>query len=62
VQSGYRNRYGHPAAPVMQRYREQQVEVVVSPRCGAARWRSAEPQNVACLRQDEPRYWRHVVP
>ena len=62
VQSGYRNRYGHPAAPVMQRYREQQVEVAVSPRCGAARWRSVEPQNVACLRQDAPRYWRHVVP
>lgn len=62
VQAGYRNRYGHPAPPVMQRYYGQGIQVVNSPQCGAARWRSDAPQNVACTRQEEPHYWRHDVP
>jgi len=62
VQAGYRNRYGHPAPPVMQRYDAQGIQVVNSPHCGAARWRSDAPQNVACTRQEEPHYWRHDVP
>ncbi len=62
VQAGYRNRYGHPAAPVLDRYVALGTHLVLSPRCGAARWRSAEPQNVACMREDERHYWAHDVP
>ncbi|NBW51169.1 MAG: DNA internalization-related competence protein ComEC/Rec2 [Betaproteobacteria bacterium] len=62
VQAGYRNRYGHPAVPVLERYAALGTHLVLSPRCGAARWRSAEPQNVACMREDERHYWAHDVP
>jgi competence protein ComEC len=62
VQAGYRNRYGHPAAGVVERYAGQRINLVISPRCGAAQWRSVEPQNVACLREDERKYWHHDVP
>jgi competence protein ComEC len=62
VQAGYRNRYGHPAAEVQARYADLRINLVTSPRCGAARWRSVEPQNVACLREDERKYWHHHVP
>nr|WP_315495683.1 DNA internalization-related competence protein ComEC/Rec2 [uncultured Rhodoferax sp.] len=62
VQAGYRNRFGHPAPPVLARYAEAGTHLVSSPRCGAMRWRSAQPQNVACTREDERRYWHHLVP
>ena len=62
VQAGYRNRFGHPAAPVLERYRALGVEVIESPRCGAARWQSADPAQVACQRQIAPRYWHHRLP
>lgn len=62
VQAGYRNRYGHPAAQVVARYAELRINLVSSPRCGAAHWRSGEPQNVACMREDDRRYWSHDVP
>ena len=62
LQAGYRNRYGHPAAPVVARYEAVGTHLVLSPRCGAARWHSAEPQNVACMREDERHYWAHDVP
>ena len=58
VQAGYRNRYGHPAAPVMQRYRAQGVNVVTSTGCGAALWSSAQPLHLACERRSKPRYWQ----
>ncbi|MCD2513657.1 DNA internalization-related competence protein ComEC/Rec2 [Comamonas endophytica] len=58
VQAGYRNRYGHPAAPVVQRYREQRVNLLSSPACGAAQWSSARPQQVVCERARQPRYWQ----
>jgi competence protein ComEC len=35
-QAGYRNRFGHPAPPVLARYRERGIRVVDSARCGAA--------------------------
>ena len=62
VQAGYRNRFGHPAAPVLDRYRQRGVAVIDSPRCGAARWHSADPARVACQREIAPRYWHHRFP
>ena len=62
VQAGYRNRFGHPAAPVAERYRERGIPVVETARCGAARWSSTTPAEVACERQRAPHYWRHRVP
>lgn len=62
VQAGYRNRFGHPAPEVLERYAERGVSVVQSPRCGAARWTSQQPGHVACERETGRRYWQHVVP
>ena len=50
VQAGYRNRFGHPAPEVLQRYAQRQVPVVESARCGAATWSSARPDVVECER------------
>jgi competence protein ComEC len=61
VQAGYRNRFGHPAAAVLQRYREAGIPVVDSPRCGAATWRSVEASAVGCWRESAPRYWQHRI-
>ncbi|MDH6168278.1 competence protein ComEC [Variovorax boronicumulans] len=62
VQAGYRNRFGHPAADVMARYAEHGVRVVESARCGAARWLSTRPDDVACERERHARYWQHRMP
>ena len=62
VQTGYRNRFGHPAIPVVARYEALGITLVQSPRCGAMAWHSDDPQNVACTRVQEGRYWHHLVP
>lgn len=65
VQSGYRNRFGHPAAVVSARLNERQIPVVDSPHCGAFTWKSwqpQQPQNGACTRLQALRYWHHHVP
>jgi competence protein ComEC len=62
VQAGYRNRFGHPAAPVLARYEERQVRVFDSAHCGAASWRSDLPQRVPCQRKQALRYWHHRAP
>jgi competence protein ComEC len=62
LQAGYRNRFGHPAAPVMARYAERDIQVIDSARCGAAHWRSDQPQAVVCQRELGRRYWQHRVP
>jgi competence protein ComEC len=62
VQSGYRNRYGHPAAVVMQRYRDRGIVVHDSPHCGAMTWRSDRATQVLCARAEEMHYWSHRVP
>ncbi|HWI83787.1 DNA internalization-related competence protein ComEC/Rec2 [Ramlibacter sp.] len=62
LQAGYRNRFGHPAAPVMARYRDRRITVIESARCGAATWRSDAPAAVRCQREAAPRYWLHRVP
>jgi len=62
VQNGYRNRYGHPAAPVVERYRARGIALVDSPHCGAMHWRSVQPEALACERQLQARYWQHRPP
>jgi competence protein ComEC len=62
VQSGYRNRFGHPNSAVLERYRERGVRVFDSPHCGAMTWQSWNPQFVACERTLGLRYWHHRVP
>ena len=60
-QAGYRNRFGHPAAGVLARYRERGIAVVASPQCGAWQWPGAA-ETVAdanCLRVVRRRYWHH---
>jgi competence protein ComEC len=59
VQSGYRNRFGHPAPVVLERYAQRGIPWVGSPECGAATWRSAEPDAVVCQREVHRRYWHH---
>ena len=62
IQSGYRNRYGHPAVSVAQRYADQQIMVHDSPHCGAMRWTSNQPLRLDCTRMMQERYWSHQVP
>ena len=59
AQAGYRNRFGHPVDSVLARYSERGIQVVKSPVCGAAFWRSAQPGEVLCQRQLGARYWHH---
>jgi competence protein ComEC len=61
AQSGYRNRFGHPVASVVARYDERGIALVRSSQCGAASWRSLEPDRIACQRQAGLRYWHHVT-
>lgn len=58
VQSGYRNRFGHPADTVLERFRQRGIGWVNSPDCGAATWRSEEPASVRCQREMTRRYWK----
>ena len=62
VQNGYRNRFGHPAAAVLERYQERNIRLFDSPHCGAATWRSDAPDQVQCDREQRKRYWNHRVP
>ena len=62
IQSGYRNRFGHPVAEVLARYIERGVRIADSPRCGAMRWNSAQPDAVRCEREHAARYWHHRMP
>ena len=59
AQAGYRNRFNHPVASVLQRYTDRQIYVVKSPRCGSATWRSEQADEVLCHRQQFKRYWHH---
>jgi competence protein ComEC len=61
-QSGYRNRFNHPAPEVAQRYIERNIQLITSPRCGAATWRSDQAQTVVCQREKNKRYWHHQIP
>jgi competence protein ComEC len=59
VQAGYRNRFGHPAPEVQARYLQQGAKLVKTADCGAATWRSAQPGEVHCQREQGRRYWHH---
>ncbi|MEO6361619.1 MAG: DNA internalization-related competence protein ComEC/Rec2 [Caldimonas sp.] len=59
-QAGYRNRFGHPAADVLERYRERGIAIVASPDCGAWTWRADGPQAGVCQRDLGRRYWHHI--
>ena len=59
-QAGHLNRYGHPAAPVLARYRERGIDIVDSPTCGAWTWLSASrdgPPRSRCERAENRHYW-----
>jgi competence protein ComEC len=62
VQAGYRNRFGHPAQLVLERYRMRGVAVIDSPHCGAVLWQSGKAGDVACERELARRYWLHRLP
>ena len=62
VQSGYRNRYGHPAPPVMSRYQDAGITVFNSPQCGAMRWKTEDAERLECERTRILRYWHHRAP
>jgi len=62
VQAGYRNRFGHPAPSVLERYAQRNVHLVDTAGCGAARWQSAQPRQLDCQRRSDPRYWQHRLP
>jgi competence protein ComEC len=62
VQAGYRNRFGHPASPVLVRYHERQISVIDTPHCGASHWQSWQADQIACERETQARYWHHRAP
>ena len=62
VQAGYRNRFGHPAASVLERYNARNIKVIDTSHCGALLWASAKPQETRCQREIAKRYWHHQVP
>ncbi|MEX8498430.1 DNA internalization-related competence protein ComEC/Rec2 [Leptothrix ochracea] len=64
VQAGYRNRYGHPAKDVLERYQTGHAHVLRSDRCGAMHWHSAQAALSAtpwCERERRQRYWHAVM-
>ena len=70
-QAGYRNRFGHPAPDVLQRYRERGIMIVQTPACGAWLWPASKGQAGSgdgrenglgggdCYRDVARRYWHH---
>jgi len=60
-QAGYRNRFGHPAEEVLDRYRERGIAIVASPACGAWQWRADGAAAGDCQREVARRYWHHPM-
>jgi len=58
IQAGYRNRFGHPAAAVVERYEARAIGVLRSDRCGAWTWRQ-RAGTMTCERESARRYWHH---
>jgi competence protein ComEC len=57
AQSGYKNRFGHPAAEVLQRYVSHGAVWFNSVQCGALTWRSNAVSPV-CERALQPHFWQ----
>ncbi len=58
VQAGYRNRFGHPAPPVLARYAERGIAVRRTDACGAWTWQPGEGDPPGhCQREERRRYW-----
>jgi competence protein ComEC len=57
IQAGHRNRYGHPAPDVVERYRSRGIAIMATTACGQARWSSTAPEEVRCHRALARRYW-----
>jgi competence protein ComEC len=64
AQSGYRNRHGHPALVVQQRYQVAGVPLLTSAACGAFEWWSGQgpPSADGCWRERRVRYWQQPAP
>jgi competence protein ComEC len=60
-QAGHRNRYGHPAPDVLERYRERAIEIKATPSCGAWRWGPRSAPDGVCQRDAAHRYWHHAA-
>ncbi len=64
-QAGYRNRFGHPAPEVLQRYRDRGVATAITPACGAWRWPADGTGDATsgglCQRVEARRYWHHTA-
>jgi competence protein ComEC len=58
MQAGWRNAFGHPAKPVIDRLNERQISWFNSPQCGALTWHSRSPKTVHCHRMHQKRYWQ----
>jgi len=58
IQAGYRNRFGHPVAEVLDRLDARGVQVLASPSCGAWQWAGEGPPATGrCERPATARYW-----
>ena len=57
VSAGFGNRFGHPHANVLERYRDVGAHIVSSAVSGALRWRSDEPTRIERQRDRGP-YWQ----
>lgn len=62
VTAGNRNRYGHPHAQVVARYREARASVHVTGDEGALLWESRWPHAVLSYRRDYRSYWTSQPP
>lgn len=58
-QAGYRNRFGHPAADVVSRYRQRGIVMFDSASCGAWQWPGGAQGQGVCQRDVARRYWHH---
>ncbi len=60
VQAGYRNRFAHPALPILARYQAHGIQLVTSPDCGALTWYSRD-EVWQCQRGLARRYWHSPI-
>ena len=56
--AGFPNRYGHPHATVVGRYRELDARLWITGRDGALTWRSEEPDRIQAARRNRRSLWR----